>query len=179
MLGSSMLGHYAVAVSLGELLVQIPRMIGSVLFPIVASASDQSRAARHTIRYAKITGVVACVISLVCFVSARLIIRVAFGKAYDESVLAFQCLLPGMIFLSMVALMNNHLSGTGYPVSLIIAHLSGLAVNIVLNCWWLPWFGIAGASVATCISYGIQLLVNWYSIRLLIRSKDDRNHAGA
>jgi O-antigen/teichoic acid export membrane protein len=51
---------------------------------------------------------------------------------------------------------------------MLMALAAGLVVNLALNCWWLPRWGVAGASLASSVSYGLQLWISWYAVRRLV-----------
>lgn len=172
LLGPLALGLYGVAVSLGELLTRIPGMLGMVLFSIVASDQGRLGAARSTL---KRTSIVMAIVGIACLFLAfftPVVVGVLYGHEFYGAVTALRLLLPAIVFLSGLLLINQHLAGWGYPPILIVSTVVGLGGNILFNLWLLPRVGIVGASIASSVTYGAQILiVLGYLVRLLRRGE--------
>ena len=62
-------------------------------------------------------------------------------------------MLPGLIFLGVGSVLNTKLAGLGYPAVTQWAPAVALILNIGLNVFLIPKYGLCGASMATSISY--------------------------
>ncbi|MGH9522400.1 MAG: polysaccharide biosynthesis C-terminal domain-containing protein, partial [Terriglobales bacterium] len=162
-LGPKALGLYAVAVALGEVMTQVPSMLGMVIFPLTAGASDQAAAARSSLKRTLVITLVIAALMVPLGIFAAPLIHALYGNAFDGSIQLLRLFLPAVVFLSALLVLNQHLAGMGYPLFQLGAMAAGLLVNVALNLFLLPRFGPAGASVASSISYAFWLLlITWY-----------------
>ncbi len=163
MAGPAALGFYATAVGLAEKLYLAPSAIGTVLFPRVAAAegSEQRNVTPQASRYALWLTIG---LSVLVAALARPVIGGLYGADFLPSVPLLWLLLPGMISLAVGRLVSADLNGRGLPGSVARVNASATALNLVLNLWWLPIWGLAGAAVATSVSYTMTtvLLVQRY-----------------
>lgn len=167
LLGARALGLYAVAVSLGEVVTQVPAMLGMVIFPLTARASDQASAARATLRRTLWVCAVIAVAMVPLGIFAPQFVHLLFGDAFANSVGLLRLFLPGVVFLSGLLMLNRHVNATGYPMYQLWVMVAGLATNVGANLLLLPRIGVAGASVASSISYAAWLgLLVVYVIRI-------------
>jgi len=171
LLGSKALGLYGVAVSLGEVLTQLPSMIGLVLFPSGAKDQTRSATARATFRIASFTllGMCAALIPF-AFVERRLVILL-FGASFAAAVPLLLAFLPAVAFLATLLVVNPYLSGTGYPLAQLGIMAVGLTVNVVLNLLLLPRFGVMAAPVVSSISYAVWLALALMYLATLRRTR--------
>lgn len=157
LLGSHALGLYGVAVSLGEAITQVPGMLGMVIFPLAAGSSDAQRAARHTLRRTMALMVALGAVMVPLGMAAPALVRLLFGEAFLGAAPLVRAFLPAVVFLSALLLVNNHISGLGYPSFQIFATALALALNVAVNLALLPRVGVVGAAIASSVSYGVWL----------------------
>lgn len=157
--GPVALVFYGIAVSLCELLTRIPGMMGQVIFPIVAAENEARSAVRKTLRYSVGVMIFVGLISVPMLAFSDRIITMLYGENFASSVPAFRILLPAAVFMSGVRIIDNHLSGIGYPMIKVIALIISIAVNIAANLMLLPHIGIMGAALASSISYLVWLYI--------------------
>ncbi|MCP4607832.1 MAG: hypothetical protein GY845_03850 [Planctomycetes bacterium] len=150
---------YALAVGIAEKLWILPGSIATILFPRVSSIKIQDannltpKVSRHTL---SIMLLLALVLLLVC----KPIIRIMYGFAYFPSVKPFMLLLPGIVALSVSKIFTADLAGRGKPEYGTLAALISLAVNIPLNIYLIPRWGIAGAAFASTVAYCLVTLIS-------------------
>ncbi len=161
--GPAALGFYAAAVGLAEKLYLAPSAIGTVLFPRVAAA-DRSEAQDLTPKASRYTLWLTIGLSVLLAALARPVVRGLYGAEFLPSVPALWLLLPGMVSLAVSRLVSADLNGRGLPGAVARINVAAAALNVALNLWWLPIWGLAGAAVATSVSYtaGMVLLVQRY-----------------
>ncbi len=158
-LGSSAIGLYGIAVSLGELLTRVPSMLGMVLFPTVASDPNRRDATRKTLQRTRGVVITTGVASLILTILAPVVVNLLYGEEFSGSARLLRLLLPAMVFLSGLLMVNNHLAGSGYPTILTLSMGLGLGANLLLNLFLLPKIGVTGASIASSITYGVQFFI--------------------
>lgn len=158
--GAEEAGIYAVAAQAGMVMMMLPNIIGTLLFPTVAASRDISgrltaRVTRHT----------ALILLLGCLLAAPMSFAIpfVFGPAFNEATFLFLLLLPGIFLIGIESVLVQHFSGTGLPVAIPLFWLATLLVNLGLNLVLVPGFGARGAAVSSAISYAlIFVLVAFY-----------------
>lgn len=151
-------GLYGVAATFVELLVRVPALLGTVIYP--KSAGERGgEIARLIGSLLKLLPALAVVAIPAFWLLGRRLIELLFGAAFGESFAAAFWLLPGMVCLAGITLINNFLAGKGYPGVLHLAAGVSLALNVALNWLWIPRYGITGAALASSVSYGFWLLL--------------------
>lgn len=148
----SEVGLYSIAVGFSEKIWLLPQSIATVLFPRISSLTERQaddltpRITRHAFFVALISG-------LTFFLFARPLIIFLLGPDFLPSVLPLMILLPGIILLGGAKTISADLAGRGKPeINTYIAFIS-LFLNVGLNLWMIPKWGIAGAALATTLSY--------------------------
>jgi len=155
MLGARELGLYAVAVSLGEVITQIPGMLGMVVFPAAAGTQDPVEEGRRTVRRSLwVTGITAAAL-LPVFVLSSWLVNVLYGAAFSGSAALLQAYLPAVVFLSGLLLLNNHVSGLGYPAPQLWLAGIALLLNVVMNLVLIAKVGVLGAPLSSSITYAV------------------------
>jgi len=145
-------GFYSISVGIAEKLWMLPGSIATVLFSKISSLKDveanniTSRVARHTF-------FIIFVISLFLAILAKPLIKILFGSAFLPSLAPLLILLPGVIALGGAKTLTADLAGRGRPEVGTIASFISLAVNVPLNLWLIPKWGISGAAFASSIAY--------------------------
>jgi len=135
--------------------------LSTVLFPMVAELWEKKDMARlqkgmrllHTYTFALTAPLI---FSL--FIYADLVIKILFGKEYLSGVLALQILLIGIIFYLVANINHSFISAIGEPQKVTWIIGSAAVLNVVLNIFLIPLYGIEGAAIATTASYTMALL---------------------
>jgi len=151
-------GFYSVAVGIAERLWMLPGAIATVLFPRISSLKDKE-ANNLTPRIARHTFLIIFVLSLILALIARPLIKILFGSVFLPSVMPLMILLPGIIALGGCKILTADLAGRGKPQFGTYAAFVSLAVNIPLNLWLIPKWGISGAAFASSVAYITGTLV--------------------
>jgi O-antigen/teichoic acid export membrane protein len=151
-LGTSGVGFYGSAVSLGELLWQFPTAVGFVIFP-KSSASRPEEMNRFTPRVLKITLGILIVGAVMLALTGPFLIEILYGPAFAPSYLPLLALLPGIVFMGGGKVLANEMAGRGYlQYNSICAGLS-LVLTIILDLTLIPRFGAVGAAAASSLAY--------------------------
>ena len=153
-------GVYAVASQVANLLLMMPGVIATLLFPRLASYRDQRgefaiRVTRHT----------SFVMLMMCAAAAAasFLLPLIYGARFADATIQLLILLPGVYLIGIESVLVQHFSGIGLPVAIPIFWVVTLAVNVGLNLALVPAFGGRGAAYASIISYSlIFVLVVFY-----------------
>ena len=139
------------AVSIAELVFYLPNAVSMVFFPHVAGSSreeaDQQAplVSRVTLL---LTGGVAVALVPVAFLLISLLI-----PAFAPALPAMLILLPGVVALSVTKVLTGYATGLGRTGMISIVTIGAFLLNVALNLFLIPAFGILGASTASLISY--------------------------
>lgn len=156
MLGEGQLGVYSVAVSLAELLFLIPGSVaGAILGRLYNISNDEpEERKRLTSGTIKVTFYVTFILMVAGIICTSLI-PLIYGKAYSGAILPTIILFLGILFASIGKISASYFQSSGEPkIHLYITFLVFL-INIVLNWALIPLVGIAGAAIASSVSYTV------------------------
>ena len=174
MLGQTAVGFYAVAVKVAEVFYFVPGIISGSLFPAIVNAkkigADFYR--RRLRNFYGLMGILAVAAAGLIFILARPIIIWLFGLDYEPSVgILYIYVWSGIgAFIGWAA--YQHLLSEDRLRLILIANLLAMLINIVLNLFFIPLWGLKGAALANLISYFISPAVIF--ICLAVRRPDRR-----
>jgi O-antigen/teichoic acid export membrane protein len=159
------LGRYAIAVSLTSLPIPLVSAIGNVSFPRLAARRVVTEATRRMQTLAVLASAGVATAMLVPFaLVAYWLVPLVFGADYRGAVPLLWILTPGAIFLACNQVVGDLLRGRNHPS--VVAWAQGLAAvfTVALLIALLPVMGVAGAAIASTVSYGVALAVMLHSL---------------
>lgn len=181
-------GYYSISVAMAEALWYFPAAVGTVIFG-QTSRLGAEEANASTPRICRNTLFITVLAALMLFALGKPIITLFFGSAFLPALEPLWILLPGIVALSICKVLSNEITGRGKPMINTAAAGVSLAVNIPLNLLLIPRIGIAGAALASTISYtvtAILVLIAFMRISknslidtIIIKPEDLRIYAGA
>ncbi|CAK3175473.1 Flippase [Vibrio crassostreae] len=161
MLSAEMNGIYASAVRISDSMNFIPVIICNVVFPLIIKLKSKSaskyRIATKSLHSLMLWGAVLLAGFFTIF--SELIIRNTYGIDYIEaaSVLSIYTWASIPVFLgvsSTIWILSENLQK--YK---LIMDVFGALLNIALNLYLIPKYGVVGAAYATLISYSLTLIL--------------------
>lgn len=150
--GAAEAGVYSVATQFSLLLMLLPSVIATLLFPRVTSEPDAG--GETTWLVTKNTAI----IMLVCCLAAvpfSFLLPFVYGSAFAESTTLLLILLPGVYLIGLESVLVQHFSALGLPRVIPLYWIVTLIVNLVLVFALVPQFGAYGAAVASTVSYAL------------------------
>jgi len=160
MLGAEQAGYYSIAATFADYVLLLPAAVAMILFPKLSSMLDPVQKLRFAGKVALGTGVLLLLLLALTGILAKPVVQMMFGTPFLPAVRAFVLLLPGILFLGIQTVMVQFLNSMGFPLSVVIAWFFSCLLNIGMNLWAIPRYGIRGASVVSSICYTlISLLV--------------------
>ncbi len=152
------LGQYAVAVNVGELLIQVSATMLWALSGTI-SASGREESGPIVAQYCRWALIVVLVAAAAVAVVAPIAIPLLFGARYRPAIASVWLLLPGMVCYGPALIITEYfVVQRGRPGKAAAIAGSSLVVSVILNFPLVPALGAAGASIASSISYGVMLL---------------------
>ena len=158
-LNPAAVGFYSIGVGLVEKLWLVSHAASTVLFPRVAAESDEQRRKEFTPIIARTVLWVTALGALAIFFLSRWIVESLYSVVFLPAVEPLQILLLGIVALSVGRVLANDIAGRGRVMLNNYAGSAIVATNVVLNIWWIPRYGIAGAAWASTVSYGLGLVM--------------------
>jgi O-antigen/teichoic acid export membrane protein len=156
LLGSSALGHYAMASAAAELLLIVPEAVTTPLMKrLLQQDRDMQRLTPLALRLTATVMLGAC---LGMALIGEWLIVTLFGVVYQPAYPALLALLPGLFGLCYASILRLDLLGKNRPGTVSLLMGAGALLNLALNLILIPRYGIVGAAAASSIAYlGVTL----------------------
>ncbi|MFH0946844.1 MAG: oligosaccharide flippase family protein [Planctomycetota bacterium] len=157
---NSQVAFYAIAVSLVALVQLLPESFATALFPKLAGLPED-QVGPFTARVSRSTLFTTLVMVIGMALISGLFVPFAYGAEYASSVRPLLILLPAVVFLSIYRVLARYFVSLARQTVNIVTQTVSVVVNIGLNLVLIPRHGIAGAAIASVISYGLEAVVIW------------------
>jgi len=148
--GAAEAGVYGVASQVGLMLMMLPGVIATLLFPRITAEQDvqgetTSRVARHT----------TFVMFFICLTAVpfSFVLPLLYGPAFSDVSVQLLILLPGVYLVGIQSVLAQHFNAIGLPPAVPTFWLITLLVHLVLLGVLVPPFGGRGAALASVLSY--------------------------
>lgn len=154
MLGNTASGNYAVAVTLSEFILIVPILLSTTLLPSLARSYEKS-IEEYTQKLTWVMGTFFwgfLTISISIALFSEKIISGLFGGKYTIAHQALTILVFTGILVSMRHIYRQKFIFDGTTKIAFYGSFGGAVVNVVLNFFLIPLFGIRGAAMTTFIS---------------------------
>ena len=150
---SAEVGYFAVALTLAELLWQLPTVLNSLLFQRSAKTKARGAFSVQVLALMRLTVFAASGLAVIAVAIAPIFVPLVFGEAFTPSVLPMAVLLPGIVVMCVFKILASEIGGAGRPMLSIIATVPCVLVNVALGYLLVPSLGAVGAALATSFAY--------------------------
>jgi O-antigen/teichoic acid export membrane protein len=166
---TTQVGQYTIAVTLTEKLWLVDSSVGYATMPEVVSR-ERDDAARVVAAANRNVILITVIVGLALFLLAPLVIGVLYGEDFLPAVTPLRILVPGVIaYASGRTLLQYHQGQLARPgiasAVLGVAAIVGVGLYLLL----IPAYGMAGAALASTITYTIVFVV---ALTLFLRASD-------
>lgn len=154
MLNDQALGYYSVAIKLSEMANIVPIIIAFSIIPAITTLRKTNvRLYRHRFQmtYDTVVGLMLLAAIVVTLLS-DFIITLLFGSAYADAAPVLTIHIWSAIFIAMATVSGKYLINEGLQKITMQRHLTGVVINIPLNYFLIPIYGIEGAAYASLFS---------------------------
>lgn len=151
------LGVYSLAVSLAELLWNVPLAVSTVLLPHIAAATHNERV-RITPIVCRVVLATTLALSLAVAAGGSLMV-VWLLPSFRPSIPVLWVLLPGVVVASIFRVLSSDFNGRGEPIKTVYGPLLSTALMVPAGLWLIPRYGIISAAILTSISYTLTSVV--------------------
>jgi len=153
-LNTTDLGIYSIAVKLAELLFLIPDSIttalsGHLYNMEVDDTKSQKSVLAKTSKYTFYASLILCVVGI--FMTP--LVPYVYGEEFVRTKSTILILFIGIIFASIGKVSYSYFFTRGQPQIHLYITAATLTINIILNSFFIPKWGIDGAAFASTISY--------------------------
>jgi len=159
MLGATEAGYYSISQVLAENTMMFPVVLGSLLFPKLSAAKEKAERVRLANKAVFVTAVLMLPVVVIAALAAGPIISITFGRNFLPAAAPFAWLMPGTYFLGIETVMVQLLNSEGFPRIIVGAWIVDTIVNVAVNFWAIPRYGITGASAVSSVCYFLIFLI--------------------
>ena len=148
--GAAEAGVYSVASQFALLLMLLPGVIATLLFPRVTTEQDARGETTCLVsRYTTFVMFLCCLGA----VPLSLLLPVVYGPQFSDATRLLLILLPGVYLMGLESVLVQHFNALGLPRAIPLYWLATLVLNLILVFALVPRFGAQGAAIASTISY--------------------------
>ena len=150
--GSAEAGVYSVAAQFGMMLMLLPGVIATLLFPRVTAEQDQQGETTALVtRYTTFVTFFCCLAA----VPFSFVLPLIYGIEFTESTRLLLILLPGVYVVGLESVLVQHFNALGLPRIIPVYWVVTLVVNLALVFSLVPRLGAQGAALASTVSYAL------------------------
>ena len=148
--GPAEAGVYSVASQIGMMLMMLPGVIATLLFPRITAEQDaQGETTARVTRHTAFVMVLICIAAVpVCF-----LLPLLYGAGFSDVVVQLLILLPGVYLVGVQSILAQHFNALGLPAAVPTFWLITLVVHVFLLIVLVPPLAGRGAALASLISY--------------------------
>jgi O-antigen/teichoic acid export membrane protein len=161
MIGNTAVGIYNAAYRLVLVLVFIPSILVTAIFPLMSQHFESSKKLlkleyEKSVKYLFI---VSTFIFIYGFIFADKIILIMYGEGYSTSIAALQALIFVVPIIFLTYLFGNILGAVNKQRIVTIVACANVLLNVGLNLILIPKFSYIGASIATVATEGLGFIL--------------------
>lgn len=159
-LGKAVFGVYDTVVKLSEGWYFIPMAIVTAVFPAIMNArrDDPARYRQRLQHLYELMTMVSIAIAVTITLAAPFIYRTFYSPAYASGAPVLVVHIWAGVFMFLYVATGQYLLAEGYTRISMGRAVVGAIVNIGLNSWWIPEYGMIGAAYATLATYASTAL---------------------
>jgi O-antigen/teichoic acid export membrane protein len=157
--GEAAVGVYSNGISLAESIWLISKSISLVQYARISNTDNRAEAAKLTVRLIKFSVVASLIILIPLMLLPSTFYEFIFGNGFSDTRMVIWTLAVGVLVYNFSILTGHYFSGTGrYQVNALASSL-GLIASVILYFTLIPRFSLAGAGLATSLSYLITTVI--------------------
>lgn len=162
MLGTVQTAFYSLALHFTETILEIPQAIGLVLYPRLASLPEEEihRLSAQTCRRTLIITVPA---ALAVALFGPWVITLWYGSAFGAAGAPLPWAAMGAAAMAIFVILTRSFTARGKQRVNTTAGVVALVLNVALNFYLIPRYGIVGSAFATAVAYTSACVILIYS----------------
>jgi O-antigen/teichoic acid export membrane protein len=167
--GAEAVARYGLAYKIYGSLIMPAYYLMNSTFPLLAK-SESKKEAKKVAR--GLMGAIGAGIVVGTMILAPFIINKLAGPGYEEAVVVLRILMVALVFSFLGHLWGFGLIAEGGQGEMLKLGVVALGINVGLNWWLIPYFGIYGAAGVTVITEAVGSgLMGWYLRKKVISNQ--------
>jgi O-antigen/teichoic acid export membrane protein len=169
---SSEVGIYNAALPTARLIQTIPGIFAVIFMPVISELFARGRYEDIKHMYSIVTKWILSLVipaSLLMVLFAPAVLRVIFGTDYIGGASALVILTAGYLFFSFFGLTDPILGAYGQTKIIMSCIFLTATLNVILNMYLIPIYGIAGAALATSSSFAFWGIVQFLFVHRITK----------
>jgi len=151
------LGNYIQVSKLGQMLLVVPGILASVVFPSTALATTEEMPS-YLARMARMAVLFFLLLFFFILFTGRWLFPLLFGSSFDKMYLPVLIMLPGILFLFILAPLSAYFGGLHRPSVNAKGALAGLLLMVAGDILFIPRYKIIGAAAVSSAGYFVCML---------------------
>ena len=159
------LGNYIQASKLGQMLLVVPQIIGSAVYPQVSSGKEIKIVSRIILLLMKLIVLLFFVLFLLVFFLGKWLFPFLLGHTFQQVQTPFLLLLPGIYSLAIISFVSNFFSGQGNVRISVRAAFIALLVVVIGDFIFVSRWGVIAAAIVSSIGYWVMFMPYWFQFK--------------
>lgn len=160
------LGNYIQVSKLGQMLLIIPTIIASVVFPHTAGGgTEHTEMKQNIMRIGRIITMLHLILFLIILLSGKWVFPFVFGHTFQLMYVPFLLLMPGIWALSNLTILSAYFAG----VNKVKINMQGasLALLVILagDFVFIPRYGIFAAAMVSTVGYTVNFIYSFFILQ--------------
>ncbi len=156
------LGNYIQASKMGQMLLIIPQILASVIFPQTAEGLNEETIKKNIFIISRLLIQLFILLVILAALLGKLGFKYVFGTSFSIMHIPFLLLLPGILMLAILTLFSAYFGGK----NMVKVDVTGATIALVFmisgNLLFTNRFGINAAAIISTISYSINLVYSLF-----------------
>jgi len=154
MLDAKSVSYYSIAVTLSTAWYFIPTIIASSVFPAIIN----SRKINTILFYSRLQDLftiviwIALIAAILVQFSSHFIIDALYGEEFEPASNVLKIHIWGGLAVSYGIIWTNWIIAENLQRFMVVFHVTSMVLNILINYYLIPIFGIQGAAIATALA---------------------------
>lgn len=165
--GDQGVGYYSAAVRISDLINIIPSIIAFSILPMLIKDKLPMEVLNRKFQdlYDIVIGfTIGICLFVTCFSFS--IVTIIFSDKFSISATVLNIHAWSAVFISMATISGRYLINIGYQKITMYRHLIGILLNVPLNYFLIPQYGIVGAAYGTLLSlFFSNIIFDYFSIK--------------
>ncbi|MBS1731138.1 MAG: polysaccharide biosynthesis C-terminal domain-containing protein [Bacteroidetes bacterium] len=160
------LGNYIQVSKIGQMLLIVPQIIASVVYPGTASGQGREQFHAGIMIIARLLSRLFLVALIITSFFGNTIFITVFGETFDRMWLPFMILIPGIFALSVLTMLSSYFAGKGNLRVNVIGASIALMIVITGDYFFVPKYGIIAAACVSSMAYMANLAFSLRQFKL-------------
>lgn len=156
------LGNYIQVSKLGQMMLVLPQIIASVVFPQTAGGKKVDEIGKQIMILVRLLSQAYLLFFIIVLIAGDYIFTSVFGETFNAMQWPMILLIPGILAISILAMLSAYFSGHGQVKVNMQGAALALIVMIAGDLFLVPVYGIIAAAIISSVSYITNLAYSMF-----------------